>query len=653
MSSNDRYLGVCYYPEHWPSETWVADANRMAQLGLTYVRIGEFAWSRMEPFEGQYDWAWLDEAIETLGDAGLKVVLCTPTPTPPRWLSAKEPGILRHDEHGIPMKHGTRRHVSVASAVYRPYSQRITKALAARYGNNPHVAGWQTDNEFGCHHSTLSYGPEDRAAFSRWLEARYNTVAALNEAWGTVFWSQEYSAFSDVELPNQMQAQLNPAHWLAFRRFFSDMTAEFNREQCDIIRTHSPDRWITHNFMVNETSFDHWKLGSDLDLASWDSYPLGFLEFFGTGFGVADESVIERYMRIGHPDIVAFQHDLYRGVGRGRFWVMEQQPGPVNWSTYNPAPIDGAVRFWSLEAFAHGAETVSYFRWRQAPWSQEQYHTGLNRWDGTEDRAFTEAAQVHADLKEMPSVTAENIDWDRTAALVFDYNAVWQLEAAEQGADQALNLRAFTWYHALRRAGLNVEIVPNAAATKARLVINPFTAHFEHSAFESQIVLNASRSGTRSEEASMDNTGIARVLRAESVRSTHRIGVDIGGVEVQSKSWVEHLEADDSLEVLARFRPSQLQSGLQAAWVARGSEHYLAFDPDERAIAGILTELSQRAGLVLTPMSDDIRVRWTSDHVFVLNFGPDAFDPASGGLTDNDIKNQSVGPYQVGWFKRA
>ena len=248
---------------------------------------------------------------------------------------------------------------------------------------------------------------------------------------------------------------------------------------------------------------------------------------------------------------------------------------------------------------------------------------------------------------------SENIDWDRTAALVFDYNAVWQLEAAEQGADQALNLRAFTWYHALRRAGLNVEIVPNAAATKARLVINPFTAHFEHSAFDGQIVLNASRSGTRSEEASMDNTGIARVLRAESVRPTHRISVDIGGVEVQAKSWVEHLEADDGLDVLARFRPSQLQSGLQAAWVAKGSEHYLAFDPDERAITGILSELARRARVVLTPMSDDIRVRWTDDHVFVLNFGPDAFDVASSGLTKNDNQNESVAPYQVGWFKRA
>ena len=236
---------------------------------------------------------------------------------------------------------------------------------------------------------------------------------------------------------------------------------------------------------------------------------------------------------------------------------------------------------------------------------------------------------------------------------MFDYNAVWQLEAAEQGADQALNLRAFTWYHALRRAGLNVEIVPNAAATKARLVINPFTAHFEHSAFDGQIVLNASRSGTRSEEASMDNTGIARVLRAESVRPTHRISVDIGGVEVQAKSWVEHLEADDGLDVLARFRPSQLQSGLQAAWVAKGSEHYLAFDPDERAITGILIGIITAGSRGPHAYVRRYSCPLDNDHVFVLNFGPDAFDVASSGLTDNDKQNESVASLSSRLVQRA
>ena len=367
----DRALGVCYYPEHWHPDWWRADARRMAELGLAYVRIAEFAWSRMEPAEGAYEWQWLDDAIATLGAEGLRIVLCTPTPTPPKWLTDRYPEVLRCAEDGLPMKHGSRRHVSLASKTYRRQSARITAALVERYGENPHVAGWQTDNEFGCHGSTLSFGPEDRSSFSRWLERRYGSVGALNDAWGTAFWSQTYAGFQEVDLPNRQQAAPNPAHWLDFRRFFSDMTAEFNREQCAIIRAGSPGRFITHNAMMFEAGFDHWALARDLDFFSWDSYPLGYLRRLNhmAPQAVSDADVA-RYQHIGHPDILAYHHDLYRSQSGEGFWVMEQQPGPVNWASQNPAPVDGAVRCWTLEAMAHGAQVVSYFRWRQAAWAQ-------------------------------------------------------------------------------------------------------------------------------------------------------------------------------------------------------------------------------------------------------------------------------------------
>ena len=235
-----RTLGVCYYPEHWPETQWAEDAARMADLGLTWVRIGEFAWSRMEPEPGQYDWAWLDRAIETLGKAGLKVVLGTPTATPPRWMIDRHPDMLPVARDGTTRGFGSRRHYCFSHRGYRADCARIVGLMAERYGKNTHVAAWQTDNEYACHATTLSYSKAARAAFQDWLAQKYQSPDALNRAWGNVFWSMEYSDFRAVGLPNLTVTEPNPSHVMDFRRFASDEVASFNRLQVEIIRRHSP-----------------------------------------------------------------------------------------------------------------------------------------------------------------------------------------------------------------------------------------------------------------------------------------------------------------------------------------------------------------------------------------------------------------------------
>ncbi|HXQ45547.1 MAG TPA: beta-galactosidase, partial [Caulobacteraceae bacterium] len=387
-------LGVCYYPEHWPREVWAEDARRMAEMGLSWVRIGEFAWSRIEPAPGAFDWAWLDEAVETLGAAGLSIVMCTPTATPPKWLIDAHSDVLALDREGRPRRFGSRRHYCFSSETYRSECARITEALAGRYGRHAAVGAWQTDNEYGCHDTTLSYSPNAAGRFRTWLAQRYQSVDALNRAWGAVFWSQEYRDFDEVDPPNLTVTEANPSHRLDYQRFASEEVASFNRLQTDIIRRLSPGRDITHNFMAFHTSFDHFALGRDLDIASWDSYPLGNLE--SSWFSDAETL---RYLHQGQPDVQGFNHDLYRAAGRGRWWVMEQQPGPVNWARFNPAPLPGMVRAWTWEAFAHGAEVVSYFRWRQAPFAQEQMHAGLNRSDREVDVGGREARAVADELK--------------------------------------------------------------------------------------------------------------------------------------------------------------------------------------------------------------------------------------------------------------
>ena len=195
-------LGVCYYPEHWPEEWWADDARRMAEIGISRVRIGEFAWSRIEPDPGRFDWGWLDRAIEVLHQAGLGIILGTPTATPPKWLVDQMPDMIAIDEQGRPRGFGSRRHYCFSHLGYRAQAARITKALADRYGDHPAIVQWQTDNEYGCHDSVPSYSAAALSGFRLWLTQRYATIKALNQAWGTVFWSMEFRSFDEVTLPH-------------------------------------------------------------------------------------------------------------------------------------------------------------------------------------------------------------------------------------------------------------------------------------------------------------------------------------------------------------------------------------------------------------------------------------------------------------------
>lgn len=445
-----RTLGTCYYPEHWPEEIWEADARRMADAGLTWVRIGEFAWSRLEPTQGNLQFDWLDRAIEVLGKAGLKVVLGTPTATPPHWMVEKHPDMLAVDVNGHPRKFGSRRHYCFSHEGFQLESDRIVQLLAERYGDSPYIAAWQTDNEYGCHDTVLSYSNAAKKAFGLWLARRYGSIEALNRAWGNVFWSMEYASFDSIDLPNLTVTEPNPSHSLAFRRFSSDQVVAFNKRQVDIIRRYS-DAPISHNFMGRITEFDHFKVSDDLDIATWDSYPLGFLE---DRVGATSEHQ-RLYARQGDPDFQAFHHDLYRAAGNGRWWVMEQQPGPVNWAPYNPAPLSGMMRLWTWEAYAHGAEAVCYFRWRQAPFAQEQMHAGMLRPDNADAPALIEARQVRDELHDAPDVETS----PAPVALIFDYDADFAWATQPHGAGLSYFQLVFEAYKALRGLGLSVDIL--------------------------------------------------------------------------------------------------------------------------------------------------------------------------------------------------
>lgn len=390
-------FGVCYYPEHWPQSKWQEDAQMMVELGLTYVRIGEFAWSKLEPNPGELNFNWLDEAILTLSNAGLKVVLGTPTATPPKWLIDQHPDILPVDiNSGLVRGFGSRRHYDFSSEIYLRESIRITKALATRYGAHRGVVGWQTDNELCCHDTTLSGSATALRGFQSWCRDRYQSIEQLNNDWGNVFWSMDYRDFSEIELPILAVTETNPAHRLAYRRFSSDQVVNYHNQMIAVIRQHTSTQFITHNFIpMNETGVDNFALAAPLDFTSYDNYPLGRTDLL---MSAAPAEQLRRYMRSGHPDFATYYHDQTRGLLNRGFWIMEQQPGPVNWANNNPRPAPGMIRFWTIEAFAQGADCLCYFRWRQAPFAQEQMHAGLLRPDNSKTEAWSEAEQAIAEI---------------------------------------------------------------------------------------------------------------------------------------------------------------------------------------------------------------------------------------------------------------
>ncbi len=626
----NRTLGVCYYPEHWPEERWETDAAQMVANGLTWVRIGEFAWSLMEPTPGTYDWGWLDRAIDVLGKAGLKVVLGTPSATPPRWMIDKHPDMLAVDANNQTRKFGSRRHYDFSHLGFRAEAVRIARLMAERYGKNPYIAAWQIDNEYDCHDTTLSYSEAAKKGFQDWLAQRYQSTDALNRAWGNVFWSMQYDTFDQIELPNLTVTEPNHPHQLAFRRYSSDQVVAFNKAQVDVIRPHT-DAPLIHNYMGRITTFDHWKVGADLDIASWDSYPIGFLSDRIEGTPKEKQT----YLRQGHPDNQAFHHDLYRAVGRGRMWVMEQQPGPVNWAPYNPAPLPGMARLWAWEAFAHGAETVCYFRWRQAPFAQEQMHAALLRPDAEPAPAFAEAAQVAEEIAQLPEVgTAAS-----PVALVFDYESAWAWDVQPQGADFDMFRLAFAAYRGLRRAGLSVDIIhPETADLSAyKLVLapglmtlsDPFRAALD--TFDG-IALIGPRTDTKTDELAiptplgpnLPNTDVS-VVMAESLPPSDAIKLQNGGKFLH---WFDHLEGDADVYLSTKAG--------QPAIMGSDNVRYLAGWPSDDTFDQIIGNLCDTLDIATFDLPKGLRIRDTATHRFVFNYAPkarkwgDVIIPAAG-----------------------
>ena len=385
------YFGADYYPEHWPEERWVEDARLMAEAGFNMVRLAEFAWSKMESNDGEFEFDWLDRAISILSSHRIQVILGTPTASPPPWLMAKQRDLFLVEQNGVHQTYGLRREYCPNNPLYYQHTERIVTQMADHYKDNPAVIGWQIDNEFG----DRCFCDICKTEFHKWLQKRYKTLESLNEKWGTIFWSQIYTDWSQIPVPLNTIRSQNPGLGLDYRRFMSDTYRNYQQFQINIIRQYCPGHLITHNLMgFSYNQLNYYDNTADLDVVSWDNYPR-------TQWGMLAEV---------DPAKAALSADTMRGLKKQNFWVMEQQSGGGGWEYVAVPPKPGEIRLWTYQSIAHGADAIIYFRWRTARVGTEQYWQGILEHHGIPGRRYDEVSKIGKELQRIANtITASQI----------------------------------------------------------------------------------------------------------------------------------------------------------------------------------------------------------------------------------------------------
>ena len=447
LNGNTIELGVCYYPEHWDTSFWKEDMLRMKSYGIGVIRVAEFAWNLFEPEEGRFDDSFWDRFLNVAKDCGMQVIFCTPTATPPAWLTEKYPEVLNCDIYGHPVYHGMRKHHNMTSPVYLDFVKKIVEHIAAHYSAHPAIIGWQIDNEVNC--ETNSYhAPSDHEAFRKYLKEKYGTLENLNRAMGTTFWNQTYTDWEQVHLSRYTLANSNNPHMmLEEKRFISEAAINYIGIQADIIRKYRrSEQFITTNGLFGV--FDNHKLVKEkLDFITYDSYP-------NFAFAMEGNKLSPRSLRDRE---TSFNLAKTRSVSN-RFGIMEQQSGPGGWNTrlLQPAPKPGQLRLWTFQSIAHGADFVSYFRWRTCTFGTEMYWHGLLNYDNFPNRRTEELLRVSEDIQKIQRIAGTK----HTAkfAILCDYDNEW--DGMEDKWHGPLNWESTDgWFKALQRAHIPFEFV--------------------------------------------------------------------------------------------------------------------------------------------------------------------------------------------------
>ncbi|MGX5772228.1 beta-galactosidase [Microbacterium trichothecenolyticum] len=624
-----RDLGICfggdYNPEQWPRPVWKEDAELMVRAGVNLVTVGVFSWARIEPSPGEYDFVWLDEVLDLLHAHGIAVDLATPTASPPPWLGILHPDTLPVNADGVRLAAGSRNQFTAASRVYREHALAIATALAERYAAHPGVRMWHVGNEFG----QIDFGDEAAREFRLWLRERYDTIGALNEAWGTLVWSQRYRDFDEILPPRRMPYLVNPAQSLDFRRYTSWALQRVFTEQRDAIRATGATQPITTNFMGFEPLTDLWEWAGDVDVVADDQYP-------------------DHAAATSSSDIALVQ-DLMRSLGHGRPWVlMEQAVSATSWRAHNLPKNRDRARLDSLQAIARGADAICFFQWRQARTGAERFHSALLPHAGADSEVFASTCDLGADMRRLRPVVGAPVE--ASVALLFDWPSRWAADEPGRPTRRLDTLEQVQrWHRALWRRGIAVDLVrPGADLSAYRTVLVPHTYIIEKDAaatLRAAVGRGASLvvgpfSGVADVHAGI-LTGRSPVLLRDllGISGEEWVGLPDEPTPVAvERAWAtaparveasilgERLRADGA-DVLARFRAGHLQGApaITRHRVGDGTAWYLGAVMSDEALAAVLDDALDAAGVAgVLPdrvLPDDVEAVQRGEALFLLNHG--------------------------------
>jgi beta-galactosidase len=660
-------FGVDYYPEHWDRSRWETDARLMQALGVDVVRMGEFSWFKFEPERGAFDFSWLDEAIGLLARHGIKTIVGTPTAAPPKWLIDQDKSILPVDAEGITRGFGGRHHDCQSNATYREHCKRIVTVMAEHYRDNRAVIGWQVDNELGNSHDNLCTCDSCRSSFHAWLEKRYGTIGELNEVWGTNFWSQNYTAFSQIPVPRITPNSHNPSLLLDWKRFCSDLIVDFARAQIDILREKCPDQFITHNLMGFSEKVNYYDLGKGLDFVSHDQYPMGYW------MSAAEKT----------PAALASTLDLIRAMKRKNFWIMEQQAGPAGWETLGQTPRPGQLGLWTAQSVAHGADTVVFFRWRTCTFGTEEFWHGILPHDGTPGRRYEELLKVIERLRpvmqDIKGICAKN-----DIAIVYDYDQYWALRIQPQHPKLSYVSSIQQYYEAFYRRNIPMDFLNpdddfsgyKAIVAPLQFVLGPaLERKLRTYVSEGGVLVLTMRSGVKTEtnKCRTDGSlpcGLVDMLGIEVLDYDCLRDADIPivwgkgsdpALRVSGCWWSDIVTPHEGTQVLATYG-EEFYRGTPAVTAHRygkGMAYYVATQPSPALMRLIADHVTASAGLKRLVDTDESveavrRVGESAEYLIVMNHDGAAHDihvPASWNHL-LDETGSKIAPYGFMVFRK-